>query len=97
VGVQVPPRTLTQTDARRDLANFGLFDLVADHWDGLFRLAGSLKYGQATASLIAGTLSASSRRNARAAALKEYGAIRRTIHAAEYLSDGGTEGRSPDT
>ncbi|MEV0777422.1 Tn3 family transposase [Streptomyces sp. NPDC050428] len=64
-------------------------DLVADHWDDLLRLAGSLKYGHATASLIVGKLSASSRQNALAAALKEYGAIRRTIYAAKYLSDEG--------
>ncbi|MFC5724917.1 Tn3 family transposase [Streptomyces gamaensis] len=62
-------------------------DLVAAHWDELLHLAGSLKYGHATASLIVGKLSASSRQNALAAALKEYGAIRRTIHAAKYLSD----------
>lgn len=36
-------------------------DLVADHGDDLLRLAGSLKYGHATASLIVGKLSASSR------------------------------------
>ncbi|MFE2283789.1 Tn3 family transposase [Streptomyces sp. NPDC059443] len=64
-------------------------DLIADHWDDLLRLAGSLKYGHATASLIVGKLSASSRQNALAAALKEYGAIRRTIYAAKYLSDEG--------
>lgn len=64
-------------------------DLVAAHWDDLLRLAGSLKYGHATASLIVGKLSASSRQNALAAALKEYGAIRRTIYAAKYLSDEG--------
>ncbi|MEY9997599.1 TnpA family transposase [Streptomyces sp. V4I8] len=63
-------------------------DLVEAHWDDLLRLAGSLKYGHATASLIVGKLSASSRQNALAAALKElYGAIRRTIYAAKYLSD----------
>lgn len=62
-------------------------DLVAAHWDDLLRLSGSLKYGHATASLIVGKLSASSRQNALAAALKEYGAIRRTIYAAKYLSD----------
>nr|WP_260423281.1 transposase [Streptomyces spectabilis] len=62
-------------------------DLVADHWDDLLRLAGSLKYGHAAASLIVGKLSASSQQNALAAALKEYGAIRRTIYAAKYLSD----------
>jgi TnpA family transposase len=31
-------------------------DLVAAHWDDLLRLAGSLKYGHATASLIVGKL-----------------------------------------
>ncbi|WP_280671773.1 MULTISPECIES: Tn3 family transposase [unclassified Kitasatospora] len=62
-------------------------DLVAAHWDDLLRLAGSLKYGHATASLVVGKLSASSRQNALAAALKEYGAIRRTVYAAKYLSD----------
>ncbi|MEV5887337.1 Tn3 family transposase [Streptomyces sp. NPDC052020] len=64
-------------------------DLVAAHWDDLLRLAGSLTYGHATASLIVGKLSASSRQNALAAALKEYGAIRRTIYAAKYLSGEG--------
>ncbi|MDQ1014327.1 TnpA family transposase [Streptomyces afghaniensis] len=69
------------------LAKKANLDLVAAHWDDLLRLAGSLKYGHATASLIVGKLSASSRQNALAAALKEYGAIRRTVYAAKYLSD----------
>jgi TnpA family transposase len=56
--------------------------LIAEHWDDLLRLAGSLKFGHATASLLVGKLSASSRQNALAAALKEYGALRRTIYAA---------------
>ncbi len=62
-------------------------ELIAGHWDDLLRLAGSLKFGHATASLIVGKLSASGRQNALAAALKEYGALRRTIYAARYLSD----------
>jgi len=37
--------------------------------------------------LLVGKLSASGRQNALAAALKEYGALRRTIYAARYLSD----------
>ncbi|WP_264159296.1 transposase [Actinomadura rudentiformis] len=61
--------------------------LIAAHWDDLLRLAGSLKFGHATASLLVGKLSASGRQNALAAALKEYGALRRTIYAARYLSD----------
>jgi len=40
-----------------------------------------------TASLLVGKLSASGHQNALAAALKEYGALRRTIYAAKYLSD----------
>ncbi len=62
-------------------------DLIAGHWDDLLRLAGSLKFGHATASLLVGKLSASGRQNALAAALKEYGALQRTIYAARYLSD----------
>lgn len=62
-------------------------ELIADHWDDLLRLAGSLKFGHATASLLVGKLSASGRQNALAAALKEYGALRRTVYAAKYLSD----------
>ena len=62
-------------------------DLIAGHWDDLLRLAGSLKFGHATASLLVGKLSASSRQNALAAALKEYRALQRTIYAARYLSD----------
>ncbi|MGF6884275.1 TnpA family transposase [Nocardia sp. GAS34] len=62
-------------------------ELIARHWDDLLRLAGSLKFGHATASLLVGKLSASGRQNTLAAALKEYGALRRTIYAAKYLSD----------
>jgi TnpA family transposase len=64
-------------------------DLITEHWDDLLRLAGSIKFGQATASLIVGKLSASSRQNTLAAALKEYGALRRSIYAARYLADEG--------
>jgi TnpA family transposase len=62
-------------------------DVIAEHWDDLLRLAGSLKFGPATASLLVGKLSASGGQNALAAALKEYGALRRTVYAARYLSD----------
>ncbi len=62
--------------------------LIAEHWDDLLRLGGSLKFGHATASLIVGKLSRSDRQqNAVAAALKEYGALRRTIFTARYLTD----------
>lgn len=62
-------------------------DLIGEHWNELLRLAASLKFGHATASLVVGKLSASSRQNTLAAALKEYGALRRTVYAAHYLTD----------
>ena len=62
-------------------------DLIVDCWPDLLRMAGSLKFGEATASLIVGKWSAASRQNTLAAALKEWGTLRRTIHSAKYLSD----------
>lgn len=61
--------------------------LLSGCWGDLTRMAGSLKYGQATASLIVGKWSAASRQNTLAAALKERGMLRRTLHTAKYLSD----------
>jgi len=61
--------------------------LIADQWDDMLRLAASLKFGHTTASLVVGKLSASGPQNTLAAALKEYGLLRRTIYAARYLSD----------
>jgi TnpA family transposase len=61
--------------------------LVGEQWDDLLRLAASLKFGHATASLVVAKLSASGPQNTLAAALKEYGLLRRSIYAARYLSD----------
>jgi TnpA family transposase len=47
-----------------------------------------VKFGHATAALVVGKLCSSKRQqNALSAAIKEYGALRRTIHAAQFLSD----------
>jgi TnpA family transposase len=62
-------------------------ELITACWDDLLRVAGSLKFGNATASLVVGKWSAAARQHTLAAALKEYGALRRTIHAARYLAD----------
>ncbi|WP_406314982.1 transposase [Streptosporangium sp. NBC_01639] len=62
-------------------------NLVAECWSDLLRMAGSLMFGETTASLIVGKWSAASRQNTLAAALKEWGRMRRTIHTARYLSD----------
>ena len=60
--------------------------LITDNWDEMLRLAASLKYGHVTASLIVAKLSRADRQNTLAAALKEYGALCRTLYAARYLS-----------
>jgi TnpA family transposase len=61
--------------------------LIREHWDDLLRLAASLKFGYATASLMVAKLQAGSRQNALAAALQEYGKLPRSIHAVRYLVD----------
>ncbi|WP_420535452.1 Tn3 family transposase [Actinomadura viridis] len=58
-------------------------------------MGGSLKYGQAIASMVVGKWSAVSRQNILATALKEWGTLRRTIHAAKYLRIRHTDGTSP--
>ena len=62
------------------------FQLIAENWDEMLRLAASLKYGHVTASPIVAKLSRADRQNTLAAALKEYGALRRAIYAARYLA-----------
>jgi len=61
--------------------------LIRSQWDEMLRLAASLKYGHATASLVVGKLHASSRRSALAQALVEFGGLQRTIYALRYLAD----------
>ena len=57
-------------------------ELITGMWDDLLRVAASVKGGHATAALVVGKLCSSRRQqNALAAALKEYGALRRTIYA----------------
>jgi len=63
-------------------------DLITATWDDLLRVAASVKGGHATAALVVGKLcSAKRQQNALTAAIKEYGALRRTVYAARYLAD----------
>ena len=63
-------------------------DLIAATWDDLLRVAASVKGGHAAAALVVGKLcSAKRQQNALTAAIKEYGALRRTVYAARYLAD----------
>ena len=57
-------------------------------WNDLLRVAAPVKGGHATAALVVGKLCSSRRQlNSLAAAIKEYGALRRTVYAARYLAD----------
>lgn len=56
-----------------------------DHLDDLLRVAGSLKRGHVTASLLIGNLQASPRRNALTRALQEYGRVAKTLFVLRYL------------
>jgi TnpA family transposase len=60
-------------------------ELIVRHWDDLLRVAGSLKLGWVTASLLIGKLQSSPRRNALAHALQEYGKLNKTIFILRYL------------
>ena len=58
-------------------------DLVTGMWDDLLRVAASVKGGHASGALVVGKLCSSRRQqNALASAIKEYGALRRTVYAA---------------
>jgi len=57
-------------------------------WDDLLRVAASVKGGHTSAALVVGKLCSSKRQqNALASAIKEYGALRRTVYTARYLAD----------
>jgi TnpA family transposase len=61
--------------------------LIVEHWDDLLRLAGSLKFGHATASLVLRRLHAARRHGSLARAVVEYGRLVRTIFVLRYLAD----------
>src|SRR5439155_1470029 len=63
-------------------------ELITGMWDDLLRVAASVKGGHASAALVVGKICSSRRQqNALASAIKEYGALRRTVYAARYLAD----------
>jgi TnpA family transposase len=63
-------------------------DLITSMWDDLLRVAALVKGGHATAALVVGKLCSSKRQqNALTSAIKEHGALRRTVYAARYLAD----------
>lgn len=99
LGLQFSPRLRDVTDHR--LYRLAPFDpplhraalfrgtinrqLIIDHWDDLLRVAGSLKLGWVTASLLISRLNASPRKNAVTKALQEYGRVAKTLFVLRYL------------
>lgn len=61
-------------------------ELIVAHWDELLRVAGSLKLGWVTASLLLSKLQAYPRQNALARALQEYGRLVKTLFILRYAS-----------
>ncbi len=70
--------------------------LIVERWDDLLRVAGSLKLGWATASLLIGKLLSYPRQNTLAQALQEYGKLVKTIFILRYLEDEGYPVREQD-
>ena len=60
-------------------------DLIERRWDDLLRVAGSLKRGWVTASLLISKLQSYRRKNAVTRALQEYGRLVKTIFILRYL------------
>jgi TnpA family transposase len=58
---------------------------ILPYWDDLLRIAGSLKLGWVTASLLVSRLQASARQSALSAALQEYGRLAKTLFVLRYL------------
>ena len=60
-------------------------DRILRHWDELLRVAGSLKRGRVTASLLIGKLQSYPRKNRLTRALQEYGRLVKMIFILRYL------------
>ena len=73
------PHVEARLTGRVDLA------VIAGGWDKMLRVAGSLKLGYVTASLLISKLQAYPRQNRLTRLLKEHGRLAKTIHALRYL------------
>ena len=61
--------------------------LIADHWDDMLRLAGSLKFGVVQAMSVMRTLQIGDRPTKLAQAVAEIGRIDKTIHCLTFIDD----------
>lgn len=69
------------------LAHHVQTDLVAEYWDDLLRIGGSLLDGHVSAALLITRLQAGSRQHPLAKALLEHGKLLRTVHALRWYTD----------
>lgn len=69
------------------LAHHAQIDVIAEHWDDLVRIGGSLKLGYVSAALLIAKLQAGSRQHPLAKAMLEYGKLLRTLHALRWFTD----------
>ena len=76
--IELPLKSLFKAKLRENL--------ILHPWDDLLRLAGSLKRGHVTASLLLNKLQASPRRNALSQALQEYGRAVKTVFILRYAN-----------
>lgn len=73
--------------AGRLLQHHAQVDVIAEHWDDLVRIGGSLKLGHVSAALLIAKLQAGSRQHPLAKAMLEYGKLLRTLHALRWFTD----------
>lgn len=79
------PETYRNLDVR--LTGRIKLDRIKAHWDELLLVAGSLKLGYVTASLLISKLQAYPQRNRLTKLLQEYGRLNKTIFILRYLED----------
>ena len=101
LGYRFSPRIADVSDTRLwrvdSKADYGSFEPIVRHkinmqriaesWDDLLRLAGSLKLGRVSATGIMRTLQVGDRSTRIAQALAEFGRIEKTLHILNYIDD----------
>lgn len=75
------------SNLKKHILNTIQVERIHQHWDDMLRLAGSLKQGWVTASLIIQKLQAFPRQHPLTRALQEYGRLIKTIHILRWYAD----------
>ena len=83
--IYVPKSAETYPELRPIIGGTLNVKQIRDHWDGILRLATSIKQGTVTASLMMGKLASYPRQNGLAVALRELGHIERSLFILDWL------------